>query len=1397
METTKKFARLPPLAGVPFIGFDFAEVKSRRSVVGQLRNFVKYCLREATSPAVQVILGEWGEGKTEVYQRYIRETVRDPHAAYFVSASTVAQSFSKVQAESPLASLNFLAALFYAVRYESRVDTIPPFERYMDAEKWVDVILQTHAKARGRIFVFIDEFEELILEPLALKKILSGLKELVNKQYQPVTEKGCFPGIISFFLSCTPDAYARMQREPEIAEVFGSWERRISKVYLTPVTRQEGVRFLWDLMRYAYEDIIPEPLPIKDLGVFHTLHTIGRGNLGALVKLFTTIFNSAVVDEQSLQIIDGANLLRSLASETISVYGGTAKCFESKLFGSLQERLSEQETELLALLAGERRPFSPVELMTRLSLPSADEVSYLVARVNRKVSESGKARLAIATFAPLREGCCFEDIRKALQEEIREDEIRVDNFSQHLTDFEDALTFLEIQEGRLVPRVYVPWDYRMISATFEGVTLDSAHRLARRLEKVVNPDDLRYCLSNELVFQLFPTPIPVGLEFIKDRDLRLKMWRDTTARFPQLFREEMAKAFLTLIRYVDAYDVRVESLQPRHGPVEVIEVTIKYLPENASIKCWCLAHYGDFGPEDVQRIAKDLQEAVDIHLAIAIHVGEITVQGQEELRAREMEERLLIIPLHTALAKRMLITHLCKVSHPDQINDKLFVDSVTQLYKVEMDLNRRLREWLEQGAQVGIVLRDLYKSAARSDRDLADSLKFYINRLGEPDTPENIFRANERLMSFVPFGSRSSFVPDIESPEQLVKHTEDLAKNGFVQWTPTRTVHVANTPPEKRLIRILERGGSLSKSSIENQFVNCARAKNVLWDVYVNLLQHKGVLRESKDHFRLVSQEEALKEAREVRARYQEQIASHSQADEWPAFAHVFVTKQRACRFIDIHNLVTYLEELYENINNAADRGLEEVVLQRTALLRALAEHLCNTLIPKVRGAIEEARRLRGKALEQIDSTLRDMQDIVEQYNRWLNQNASLDGIKEAETLKTKKRDLLQMLATPVTESDLREEEKSDSAFSHQHWTKQGEFFNITLKRLQKFGESLGQQTEHYRKTVERIGETLRDLERVGEDTRSRIRTINVAERCKISKAVLSRLKNLSAIRIIHPGGYAVPPQGPSLTLEKMLEDLEERRRSLERQYKDMERSLSALEELIEAETRFHDAVQNYLEKHQRLKEKADVKPFRSQVEGFDHDRVRTLEKYEELCADMEPQLDKAIMGRTLPESIGTMRSTLKDFTERMEALSVKLDQIWEGYIEQYRHFIDSTRQLLQLVQEKGVSSDVNLVEAELQGLEKWLTSYEQLPMSVFESIRDRVRNAIIELLRQTLSEAEGKVLMSLVGTLCLSETKWRELHQVVREIAQETGSSDIEAEKLVRSLIKKGFLKEGIAISL
>lgn len=785
------------------------------------------------------------------------------------------------------------------------------------------------------------------------------------------------------------------------------------------------------------------------------------------------------------------------------------------------------------------------------------------------------------------------------------------------------------------------------------------------------------------------------------------------------------------------------------------------------------------------------------HLAIVIHVGEVTEQGREEIRIREIDEHLLLIPLHTNLAKRLLIAYQAKTSYPQSIDDRLFRDSVTRLFKLEIELSRRVKEWLEQGVKAGIVLKDLYKATARGDRELADALKFYINRLGEPDIPENIFQANERLMGFVPFGVRVGFIPDIESAAQLAKYTEDLAKNGFIRWDPDRTVHVTYTSPEERLIRILERFETIRKTDIGAHFINCAQARNIFEDVYLNILKHKGVIEESKGLLSLVRREKALEEAQNVRAKYQELLKARKQQEEWPAFAHIFVTKQRDSRFITISELEAYLDELYDAVLMSAQQGQNEVLMQRAALLCILAGHLQNSLLPKVEGAIQEARRISEDVFRQVDSLLEEVENLIPQYNKWLKQNIASENVREAKELRGGKERLREICRAPVAAAEIDEEEKKNDAFACQSWAKQDQYFNVALMRLQRSAELLRQRADRCRKTLEEMRGSLRAIEEIGQKTRNQLLTIRVSDKCKLSKVIHARLGEF--LRVISATDVLPAPQmavatAPTLTLDQMLQDLRNLCGPLEERYRKVDEALTALLKLVEVEENFQSACKRYEETSRKLTEKADVGPFRTQVQEIDCNRGKVLVRYESLEFDLQKSaLHEAIE----PKGINQVRESVEQLVHEMEEATRQLRQVWEGYVRECKHFVDSVLELIRLARKEGAPLRTELVEIKSKRLIETIQDCEwpERPISDYESEKAGIRKATLDLLKETLDEAEGNALMAVIERREQSQKGWFNLTYLAQAIAEEMAISANEAEMLIRSLVRKGYLAEGVAI--
>src|SRR5574340_1030713 len=292
-----RFSQLPPDGGVHFAGCRDIGIPSRKQVIEKTRRFLRYCEQEARSVAARVLLGHWGEGKTELFHLYIRPTVElDGGRAYLISASSFASVLSRWRLHSILASEQVLAAALLCAREEARAEEIPSFgvsDSPSDQREWLLKALKAASDdGRRRIFIYIDEVEELLHQPHDLRRLLQGLKELVNGQCSAVGETGAFPGVVHFLISCTPEAYMRFSADPDVRQVFGGYDRRIEAIEIPPVTRLEAIRFLTGLLRFCYGGSLPPQLPVASLGVLNALAWAGQRNPGNMVSLLTRLLSA-------------------------------------------------------------------------------------------------------------------------------------------------------------------------------------------------------------------------------------------------------------------------------------------------------------------------------------------------------------------------------------------------------------------------------------------------------------------------------------------------------------------------------------------------------------------------------------------------------------------------------------------------------------------------------------------------------------------------------------------------------------------------------------------------------------------------------------------------------------------------------------------------------------------------------------------------------------------------------------------------------------------------------------------------------------------------------------------------------------------------------------------------
>ena len=144
--TTKKFDKLPSMSGTPFSGFQDIKIKSRQVVEEEINNFIEYCRSESKGISGRFILGEWGEGKTDTYERLIKPEIEDSgDYLFFVSASRFSNSYENESIMNfakfeLLEDARMLVHLFNSVKsgLDPEYDLIPDYENFKNPKSFLE-----------------------------------------------------------------------------------------------------------------------------------------------------------------------------------------------------------------------------------------------------------------------------------------------------------------------------------------------------------------------------------------------------------------------------------------------------------------------------------------------------------------------------------------------------------------------------------------------------------------------------------------------------------------------------------------------------------------------------------------------------------------------------------------------------------------------------------------------------------------------------------------------------------------------------------------------------------------------------------------------------------------------------------------------------------------------------------------------------------------------------------------------------------------------------------------------------------------------------------------------------------------------------------------------------------
>jgi len=1399
LSTTRIYERLPSDAGVTFEGFEDIKLKSRESVKEKLEDFIEYC-KNARKPAIRVILGEWGEGKTDAYKRYIEPKAKaDGNYAFFVSASTLSNGYEtppvvKLLKTTSLSAVRFLVVVFNCIREESRETKIPDPQSYQDASSYLNATLNNligEQKTR-RIFIFIDEFEELLLTPARLRDIISGVKETINGRYAAIDEGGEYEGCVHFIIAATPDAYYRLQVDEESALIFGGLGRRAGVIDLPQIRKEEGITFIFELLKYIYRNNLPDPLPFNNLGIFNAIFRITQGNPGNIVSLFTRLMNSARVDEKSIKVIDSGHFLRFLEKEYVFVYGGSTACLETETFYRFLKLIEDQKIKdigkkcslLLKTIVGELKPFSAEELEKRLNYRN---VRNLIAIINGDLKRKEGIEKAILKVSPLRQDKTFRDIEIAFKDFITTERgekfIKIDNYSERLEAFEDRISFFEYKDNDIIKRIYLPSDRRSIMSFFEGITFDRAVEIEHIINRRLCGDEDYYIASDELLSQIFPTPIPRELDFIRNREKRLKLWRNVTKNLAKEYESYMPAAFIYVLEKSGLVSITEKAGYVPGIPARFAELTV----EGMKINTIFFSINGDVKGTDIEELWRLIRgRRPPIHCAFLIFTGELTQEAEDKIENKEMgkegENIILEIRVHPTLAKRIICMYKASFMIED-VDKNLLSSVISKLVTQELDIPTKIKNWLKEQEGRGIVITDLPIEATSNLREFADTLKFFINFIEYEGTTEEIFNKNQELLGYIRYAAKKvGLIPDIQLPK-FNRIVEDLLNNGFLIRSRSK-YKIKRHPVENRILKILEKETRISQKELEGFFI--LKRSRYLSDVFLPVLEYKGLIKKEGNNYLLTDKNELFSEVEDYYRRFK-RLTSDKQ---YQNYGFIYMTKERGERFISLTEFELFVDKLHNQLQEIFELN-EEIALQKLSLMKRLLEHFMEELLPlfekayhKAEDILNSARTIRNRVRDSIDK-------LREDCDKWLKLKFRTENVTEYKKVQKSLEEIEKYATLPIESikeitKEFKEEKK---IFSFRNEEETAFYFNPKLYKMSALLKEIEETNEDIRKTIENLEEQFGTFDKRQKEIESTLKDKTIDEKCKVSYTILKILNQLSKNLL---------PQIQPMTLETVrLDDLlrfvQQNMQPINANLNSFMSCAALLDELHATEEKFVDS----LEECQYL---CSYALFIFDIEEY----VTAAKKFEAMLKDIASEYESCLKEIYLENPQSILRK-IKDLRIRIDDLREKLvhgesliNSKWKEYVNATKDFISNIEDILGLLQR--LSLDVGKSMNRLNVIRKYIKAKRitelDLKLSELEQMKNKVREILYESLKEVLTNVELQLIEFLVRKLRREKRRWLPVEDIYQFAKAELQIDPSKATELLRKLIKQGILREGISLA-
>jgi len=1109
-----------------------ANLESRNALWREIDRFMTD-ISTAIQPFVFFIIGEWGEGKTTAFEGYLKfESEKANIQSTLISARTLFNCLKKIKEkeilESNVTSAILVAAILWAIVDEEKARGTKSYNipdprslSIRDAVDYVynalDCLFSSMKPSNKRLVVFIDEFEEIltIREEEIKDLIISGIVEFIEGKLGIISEKGKYAGMFHLVVSVTPAAYHMLGKDKRLTQLIGRFKRRIYRYQLKSITKEEAYRYIIAAIKYSFNRKQFD-IPFSSPGIINTCYFITKGNLGALTQLFNILLTQSRSESPykcKMYRIDYKRFLKYVKGKTIFVYGDEAKIIDEKFFNML--RMLEEELrnypnirrnnlinifDIIWLLSVEYEPKSKLEIMRKLGLQEVDDVDTCVNILNglfrARKRKMGKTIYEVY-YVPWYSGI-EEDLRKLFSEMSAILNLKLDD--ETIEKIIDLLTFYEISDDRLIP--YLIWpaqetdSYYLVELTEGLIQEEEAIEIRRQFIKYVKDEGIRrdkmLIISHEILKNLYPAPEITYLDFIIDRNDRMRLWREA--------RRELINNLLPEEKYINALSKLFENQSPLYGLKYGSEVF--YLLEHSTgdvkyeIPTLIRVFVRPPDEEEINKFVKFLKNFMP-PLTLIFHAhGFQKVQETIKITCgKVLELCTLQFVLLSQTTLLQLISYLKAIEEEKNSSHKRLLDEdklkirFKEIFE-ELEFPKIISEIIRDGIDKGWIIRDLDLQSTSDPSNLVDAFICFLSYPKRKMTIGDVWNFYKQLNELKIFGTKPGFSPrDIESYQQFYNYAQDLIKNGFLK-IDGQYVEPVLTKIEERILKIIDNYDSspIPISELKERFVTIAKTSNLFKDVFLNALEKRGIIEIRKNLLFKADIAERQEKLQRLYNTFKARIEKLKEEKIINVFRFVVSTKERGCNVIDPFEIEKFVDKIYHKVEYAQLSDENLFLRLATFLINFLNYHLNErigifTLINK---AYNEALKERALFKQEIDNVKKKIHKIVVFLSSISHVPIEQIQLDELTTLKEIHYDVESVFSKSPGKSEVKDAVSKDSEAYKKFWIKrvkelrsspiEYDFLNYGYYQLIKKKEKSKQLLLKIKDLISRIEEKERNI---------------------------------------------------------------------------------------------------------------------------------------------------------------------------------------------------------------------------------------------------------------------------------------------------------------------------------